>query len=333
MTKSLATSKKAQGAAAFLFTAGIFEAYLNDIFGWEDDDDEQISDKVKERNFVLVNPENSKDIYFKFPLAYGANVFKYAGNIVYDVANGRKTPIKGTTEILLSIYNQFSPIQGATISQALSPTFFDPIVQGIENKNFMATPIKPEQAKYQPAKKESDLYFSSVRPISKDMATWLNENSGGTDIKAGYIDISPEYIDHYFDAFTGGTGRFIANVGTTTRSLVDDEQKYEIRNTPFVRSFVGEPREKRNLQFIYNTFDRSLKDVLTDEEMKKFEKELELAVSTGSMQGDTAKKLLKQVKKAQSTTALEEKQPKSPKPQMGLPKQNFGKLPKQKLGQ
>lgn len=297
MTKSLATSKKAQGAAAFLFTAGIFEAYLNDIFGGEDDDDEQISDKVKERNFVLVNPENSKDIYFKFPLAYGANVFKYAGNIVYDVANGRKTPIKGTTEILLSIYNQFSPIQGATISQALSPTFFDPIVQGVQNKNFMATPIKPEQVKYQPAKKESDLYFSSVRPISKDMATWLNENTGGTDIKAGYIDISPEYIDHYFDAFTGGTGRFIANVGTTTRSLVDDEQKYEIRNTPFVRSFVGEPREKRNLQFIYNTFDRSLKDVLTDEEMKKFEKELDLAVSTGSMQRDTAKKLLKQVKK------------------------------------
>jgi hypothetical protein len=302
MAKSLATSKKAQGAAAFLFTVGIFEAYLNDIFGGEDDDDEQISDKVKERNFVLVNPENSKDIYFKFPLAYGANVFKYAGNIVYDVANGRKTPIKGTTEILLSIYNQFSPIQGATMSQAFLPTFIDPIMQGIENKNFMATPIKPEQVKYQPAKKESDLYFSSVRPISKDMATWLNENTGGTDIKAGYIDISPEYIDHYFDAFTGGTGRFIANVGTTTRSLVDDEQKYEIRNTPFVRSFVGEPIEKRNLQFIYNTFDRSLKDVLTDEEMKKFEKELDLAVSTGSMQRDTAKKLLKQVKKAQSQT-------------------------------
>jgi hypothetical protein len=335
MAKSLATSKKAQGAAAFLFTVGIFEAYLNDIFGGEDDDDEQISDKVKERNFVLVNPENSKDIYFKFPLAYGANVFKYAGNIVYDVANGRKTPIKGTTEILLSIYNQFSPIQGATMSQAFLPTFIDPIMQGIENKNFMATPIKPEQVKYQPAKKESDLYFSSVRPISKDMATWLNENTGGTDIKAGYIDISPEYIDHYFDAFTGGTGRFIANVGTTTRSLVDDEQKYEIRNTPFVRSFVGEPREKRNLQFIYNTFDRSLKDVLTDEEMKKFEKELDLAVSTGSMKIETAEKLLKQVENARSQTdkSIELKQPKSPKPQMGLPKQNFGKLPKQKLGQ
>ena len=36
--------------------------------------------------------------------------------------------------------------------------------------------------------------------------------------------------------------------------------------------------------------------------MKKFEKELDLAVSTGSMQRDTAKKLLKQVKKAQSQT-------------------------------
>jgi hypothetical protein len=31
--------------------------------------------------------------------------------------------------------------------------------------------------------------------------------------------------------------------------------------------------------------------------------------------------------------SIELKQPKSPKPQMGLPKQNFGKLPKQKLGQ
>ena len=303
MLKSLAKSRKAQFAAGALYAVGLTEAFLNDMLGGEDDEDEQISDGIKERNLVLVNPKDPKKPYFKFPLAYGANVFKYMGNLTYDVATERKTITDATVKGFLGIYNQFSPIQGATITQALSPAALDPIVQFVENRSFFGTPIYPEQNKYAPPKKDSDLYFSSVRPQSKAIAQWLNNNTGGSDVAAGAVDVSPEVLDHFYDAITGGTGRFIANVGAVgfsaykygqskmTGRPFDEADNIALRNVPFVRSFVGDTNEKRSLQTIYNIFERSAKESLSKEETDKFFKELELARKSKSMDDDQLTRL------------------------------------------
>jgi hypothetical protein len=56
---------------------------------------------------------------------------------------------------------------------------------------------------------ESSWYFGSVRETSKEVTEWLNDASGGNDIEAGSIDISPEVIDHSADFFTGGTASFL----------------------------------------------------------------------------------------------------------------------------
>jgi hypothetical protein len=80
---------------------------------------------------------------------------------------------------------------------------------------------------------------------------------------------------------------------------------------------------------------------LSEEKINKLERELDLAVKTGTMEEKQAKKIKTSVKKGQDKIRKykgvyeleEENKTKISKPQMGLPKQNFGKLPKQKLGQ
>jgi len=311
MATSLAKSKTARTIAGGMFAYGILEAALNSYLGGDDDDDEKIDDGIKERNFVLVNPKDSKQEPLLLPMAYGLNVFKYAGNLTYDVATGRKNATDATSKMFMTIYNQISPLQGPTLSQAVAPTAFDPFVQQSENKNFFGAPIKPEQPKFGAKKKESDLYFESVRPGSLWTAKKLNEWTGGSAMEKGYIDISPEILDHYYDALGGGTGKFISDVGYTgkiaAKEIVEsvhgkemkDKDEFSLRRLPFVKAFFGSKPEKKQLQYIYETFERSSIDQLNKEEVTKFTKQLKEAVKSQTLDTKDAKQMYKSVMEGQ----------------------------------
>lgn len=308
IAKSLARSKTAKTIAGGLFAYGLLEAALNSMLGGEDESDRDIDDGVKERNFVLVNPTDPKQEPYKFPMAYGMNVFKYAGNLTYDVANGRKSPIDATSKMFMCVYNQVSPFQGATPMQALSPTFLDPFIQHMENKNYLGSMIKPEQPKFRPKVKESDLYFSSARPASVWTAKKLNKITGGTAVEKGFIDVSPEILDHYYDAFTGGTGVFIADATQTTANLSDrviksihgeemkDEDKISMRKIPFIKVFFGSKPEKEKLNFIYETFERSGTEEISQEDFAKFTKSINRAIGSKLLERDKADEMYKTVK-------------------------------------
>lgn len=307
MATSLSKSNTARTIAGGMFAYGILEAALNSHLGGDDDDDEKIDDGIKERNFVLVNPKDSKQEPLLLPMAYGLNVFKYAGNLIYDVATGRKDATEATSKMFMTIYNQISPLQGPTLSQAISPTAFDPFVQNAENKNFFGAPIKPEQPKFGTKKKESDLYFESVRPGSLWTAKKLNEWTGGSAMEKGYIDISPEILDHYYDALGGGTGKFISDVGYTGKIAakeviesiqgkgMEDKDEFSLRRLPFVKAFFGSKPEKQKLQYIYETFERSSIDQLKEDESSKFIKQLREAVQSGALDKQDAKQMYRSV--------------------------------------
>jgi hypothetical protein len=311
MATSLSKSKTARTIAGGMFAYGILEAALNSHLGGDDDDDEKIDDGIKERNFVLVNPKDSKQEPLLLPMAYGLNVFKYAGNLTYDVATGRKDATEATSKMFMTIYNQISPLQGPTLSQAVAPTAFDPFVQQSENKNFFGAPIKPEQPKFGAKKKESDLYFESVRPGSLWTAKKLNEWTGGSAMEKGYIDISPEILDHYYDAIGGGTGKFMSDVWYTgkiaTKEVVEsvhgkemkDKDEFSLRRLPFVKAFFGSKPEKQKLQYIYETFERSSIDQLTKEEITKFTKQLKEAVKSQTLDTQDARQMYKSVMEGQ----------------------------------
>jgi hypothetical protein len=95
------------------------------------------------------------------------------------------------------------------------------------------------------------LYYKNVPPIARELAKRLNQATGGDRVTPGYISISPETIQHYWNFFTGGLGRFGSNVAGLAKTLQEGEVP-SIRNVPFARRFVYEASEAQAGQ-LYRT--------------------------------------------------------------------------------
>jgi hypothetical protein len=153
---------------------------------------------------------------------------------------------KNTPERIASLTGMyleaFNPIGNAGWSvQTIAPTFADPLVALMENKDWTGKPI---------ARKD----FSNLDPTpgytrAKDAATWystkiaefLNYISGGTKYQPGIMSPTPDQIDYLIGQATGGIGREVAKFATTAEKTYTGEElpPYKI---PVVGRFYGETR-------------------------------------------------------------------------------------------
>jgi len=180
----------------------------------------KIDDSIKDRNYIFMMPNGN---YIKVPLPYGYNILKVMGDVMFETTRGQKTPTDSMKRLAMASNEAFNPLSSGSFNQTISPTFFDPFVQAAENKNWFGGPIKPENLPFGPQRKESDLYFGSVRPTSKKITNWINKATGGNDLEAGFADVSPELLDHFLDFTTGGAGRFVANTFESGTGLLNKD--------------------------------------------------------------------------------------------------------------
>ena len=279
---------------------------INLLNRWINEDEyDKIDDGIKERNIIFMMPNGN---YIKIPLPYGYNVFKVIGDVSYEVVNGKKSFWEGAKKMLLATNNAFNPLSSANLSQALSPTITDPIVQQTTNQNWFNAPIKPEQQPYQPLKPESQLYFKSVRPISREISEWINKETGGSLIKSGNIDISPEILDHYIDFLGGGLARSLAN-GINAGYDVSQGEIPKINNIPFARTFLGNPNESVDLKTIYETLKESGRTEFNEKEQEKFYKALENSKTKKTIDDKEYLEFKKDFKENQRILQLSKKYP------------------------
>ena len=257
---------KVQAAALGIVLASVALSALNRAIGGDDEDRlnryDKVPDGIKERNLILMRPDGS---YFKLPLPYGYNIFHVLGQQMEAVLHGSKTPIEGSVTLFSAIWNAFNPLGGEkTLLQSVSPTITDPLVELSTNRDWTGRPIKPEQSRFELKKPESQLYWSSVSPTSKAIAQWLNEATGGSTIRPGAIDISPEVLDYLVGELTGGAGSFI-NRATNAVIKLSRGEEIPLRKIPFVRVFAGDPPEYRSAQDFFK-FGEEVKRTMAEYE-------------------------------------------------------------------
>jgi hypothetical protein len=271
LIKNVGKSGKVQSMVAGITVGSFMLNMLNSFIN--DDEYEKIDDGIKERNLIVMHPSGN---YTKVPLPYGYNIFKVLGDKIYNVSLNDKNIGSESISLFKSIFSTFNPIASSTLSQSISPTISDPFVQISENKSWFGSPIKPEQNQYSAKVPESQLYFGSVRDVSKWASQKINSMTGGTKSISGAIDVSPEYMDHFYDFLSGGIGRFIVNSIETSKELISKEP-LEPNKIPFVRSFYGRTDEKQNLGFIYRTKTEAWRTQFSPKEIDKFKKSLSFA--------------------------------------------------------
>jgi hypothetical protein len=251
-----AKNPKIQKILMSLAAGAFFLAEMGRWIGGEDEDGEnnyaKIPDWVKENNIVLMKADGSGG-YYKIPLPYGYNVMNVIGVSLnkawHSFEEGGIKRLKHeapsqAVRIITGAMNAFNPIGGdGGLLQMASPTILDPFVQIASNENFFGAPIRPVQPTYlQYEKPQSELYWSSVRPMTRDAAKWLNSVTGGNRFKSGWIDQSPEDVDHIFDFMFGGAGAFVGRSMDWVYAVANDED-VKVREIPMVRRFVADPPE------------------------------------------------------------------------------------------
>ena len=245
-------TKRGKQIALGLSAMGFINNILNRMIAGDDDDEVNWYDKIpeykKDTNWILMTGNENE--HLSLPLPYGLNFFYAMGQYSADLFMGAD-PLHTMKRAFETSMTTFNPLGSGPIDQVFMPTFFEPIQQIVTNRNFFGGPIRPDQPPYQAPSPQSELYFQSVNPILKNMAQWMNEQSGGSKYRPGRVEelpwvgefiSNPENMEHMVEFVFGGTGKFVNNAFQTGKSVISGE-KIESRKIPFARRFYGQPED------------------------------------------------------------------------------------------
>jgi hypothetical protein len=265
-----AKSKKVRKIMGGIVAAGFLSGLMNSMAG-EDDDDEDYFNKldpfILERNAVFMLP-GTKGKHVKIPLPWGYNFFWNAGvELSRAFTKEDYSPISSAGRLASVFAGAFNPIASGTLLQTLAPTIADPFVQVAENKNWFGGDLMPQQNIFDKTPSpDSQRYWKSVGASSKWVAEQLNSLTGGSKIRPGTIDISPETLDLIVDTVGGSALRVFKDAFEIPYKLVADEEP-QLHEIPFLRRVAGEQNEWVDAR-VYN---ENVRDVLmATEEMKAY---------------------------------------------------------------
>ncbi|GLO70719.1 hypothetical protein MACH17_22360 [Phaeobacter inhibens] len=161
-------------------------------------------------------------------------------------------------QLLKATVGAFSPISGESGFEMLAPTVLDFANEFDNNKDWLGLPIRSENP-YGDYGPQSYKEFNASAP-SRAVSRGLNTVTGGSPLEPGIVDISPEYIDHFFKFMTGGAGRFAGRVyGLAERAAegtLGDTEAYEV---PLARVLLTESGDFLN-QNRYFEFREAVKE-------------------------------------------------------------------------
>lgn len=296
-------SRRGRFLAGGLMVAGLLQSlannWLSDCGVDADPADcyENIQDYEKEKNIIVKMP-GAKG-FLKIPLAYGFNIFYYAGEQIGQLVQGKGHADSSSINVGLAILNAFNPVgnidQG--VLQTISPTATDPIVQVATNTDGLGRKMHPDfQYDRRP---DSEKAFSSDSEVSKEMARFFNRITGGNEKIQGAVSLSPGTIDWAAETLFGGAGRFTKQIASTANAVVKGDPNLRSSDLPIIGRFYVAPKEGSDRGIIYDALNDSYNKVLSPTMRKRFNEELDKAVMAEQFTVDKATEYRDQLNKNQ----------------------------------
>jgi len=259
----------------------------------------QIPNYIKDTNYIFMHEDGS---YNSLKLPYGYNLFKASGDLASQLYHGEIDRDKLPSRFLSLVVSAFSPlgVDSEDPIKTVTPTLAKPVLEVALNSNFFRGTIQPEDNPFEPQKPDSQKYFKSVNPIAKTVAQKMNEYSGGNMYESGWVDVSPESIEHLVEFATGGLGKLILRTGTVIDQALDDDKKVDMNKVPFLRAVYATPREKSETNLIYKMHNESGKTYFNKVQRARFFRWAKEALNKGDIKKETYKKLRKKFTDNQS---------------------------------
>ena len=253
--------KVAASRAGRKFLGKIFWAFTllgiyNRVMGGKDDltgeylYDQDVSDFGKENNLWIMSPDGSGNKVRMRTYGIAAPV-KNTGDALaklflhYAWGQGQFDPGEQFGHIANSLLTNTLPTGQGDLTQTIVPTFGQPPVRMITNKNFFNDSIYPEKNPFTDTPRpDYKTHFRNVSPTSKNLTKGLYDMTTGDpslpNKPGGYGDISPETTDYLAEFVTGGIGRFIGDLNTSQK-MARGIDPFKTKDVPFLGTFVSGP--------------------------------------------------------------------------------------------
>jgi hypothetical protein len=267
-----------------LVVYGFLQDYLIGAMSDDEDGDgksdyDELSDYTLEHNLIIPNPFAGTvgGKFIKIPLAYGLNMAVNTGRSMSRVMRGEYTAGQAAESITGTLLETLNPL-GSGIEDyenILAPTVVDPFVSLMVNKDYKGDPIYKSGSTFGLQQPDSQMYWNSTSPVSRVIANQLNSLTGGTEVTPGYIDVSPDVMEFWFDYMTGAAGAFVRRSAETpvnvAQYLSGDFDGDLSRTLPVVRKLFITPSSYEDIGTYIENRDKIL----------RARKELETAIAYG----------------------------------------------------
>jgi hypothetical protein len=294
-------SPRGRAFAASLAATALAVNGLNELLG-SDEEIDGITEFDKQKSLTIINPfTDKKGDYIRIPVPQGLDSFKYMGDMIYDVANGKKSVEDVSDNWITHVLSGVSPLEGPTLSQAVAPTVIDPFIQHSENVAYFGGPLYPETHGKESGTVMSQKYFGHPSALSKKVAEFVNYASGGSKQTKGRYDFSPNAWDNYFKWIGGGAGEFVSNVITLSMDAAKmDMGDVETRDIPIYSAFArdGNALTAYKTQ-LYKWKDVSSATILSADEMSEIVSKASRLVEVGELEPSKASEMMKEIQKNQ----------------------------------
>lgn len=232
-------------AAGFL--APLLAQAIISAFGGDDDAYWDLPEWVRRNNFVFYIPW-SDNKFLIIPISQELRPFYALGEVAMSVLMGKEDVLEGLRSVGGS-FMDLLPVDfmgnGNNLAVSLTPTVAQPFAQLVANSDYFGKPIyrRNDYNRLDPAWTKA---YKGTISMLINASKWLNEVTGGDDVKRGWIDPvnNPAIIEHLFESYLGGVGKTI-NKTAKTISMIWNPEMRDIRNVPIVSTFVQESDDER----------------------------------------------------------------------------------------
>jgi len=263
-------SKKVQAFSAGIVAAAYVLATINRMASDDDDDGvswyDKVPNHVRERNIVIMKSvfggSDDPADYWTIPLPYGFNIFYVLGDTAEAAKNSSYRGYGELgTHVAMSILGSFSPLGFESSDDAAkmaiktaTPTVGKPFAQLAVNENFYGGSIFKENFAFGVQLPDSALAKKNAKPHWEAVSSFVNEATGGSAFRKGFIDVSPDTLDHLFSFVTGGAGKFASlSAGYAEKTILGEE--IEDREKPFYRKISGKVAQYGDQSRFYDRAD------------------------------------------------------------------------------
>ena len=121
------------------------------------------------------------------------------------------------------------------------------------------SPYNKNEPKWQKA-------YSSANTQLVSLSRWLNENTGGSDHRSGWIDVNPATLEHLVEGYLGGVGTMATQTMKSVETIAG-RREFEWRNTPVASRFIkgGDERtEAKNYRNAYFEYKDEMQKVVDE---------------------------------------------------------------------